>query len=78
MILASPQALPAPPRARFWLAAAMLLMFACIFLTTFNAIHGKPVWNLERGYGFGWFASISMTISAMVHKPFNKILPPSR
>ena len=77
-ILASPEALPAPPRARFWLAVAMLSIFACIFLIVVNVTHGKPVWNSESDFGFGWFMSISLTVTAVFRKPFNRILPSSR
>jgi len=77
-ILASSEALPAPPRARFWLAVAMLFSCACVILVVIGAIYGKPVWSSWRGFESSFFISITITVSAMFQKSFNKILPPRR
>lgn len=77
-ILASPEALPAPPRARFWLAIAILSVFACVFPIVIGTIHGKPVWSLGNDFGSNFFIAILLTVWTMFQKPFNKILSSER
>jgi len=72
-ILASPEALRAPPRARFWLAVAMLFGCACGLVVIFGAIYGKPVWSSWRGSGSSFFIPVIIIVSAMFRKPFNEI-----
>jgi hypothetical protein len=81
-ILASPEALPAPPRARFWLAVAILFTGVCIWLVVFGIIHGKPVWsswsNLDSNLFLIIVISIIIAVPAKSGKLFDTMLSPRR
>ena len=64
-ILALPEVLPAPLRARVWLAISTFLGCVCILLIITNTIHGKPVWSLADSFGNSWIIPFLFTILAV-------------